>query len=263
VVHNYLMFNKYRSSLSFEDKYLKGSGTDNQRAQYLERASRLRQKIDSFFEVQQVYMPRLGYIRRCQNEEAGPELPVYDVPLLLPSSCVIANGLDHRRFDAKLYVFEYRVRMGEAGDALESLRRHLMTKSTVWHLRRVNQMGQRNLTRSQTVVTELERKINADAARYRRAYQALSVLGPLVKNDEWKTQFQVLKDTDIRELSGVDHDGMGHAPLKGPQQASKYNQSNQPSEGRRTYSWIWFSTAKDFDVSKENTAEADEGLFFY
>ncbi|KAK7436098.1 hypothetical protein VKT23_019300 [Stygiomarasmius scandens] len=251
-----VLLEQEQALLATEDRRMGEHTTDLQKANYVERATRLRQKIDSFIEIQHVYMPRLGYLRCCREETAQPEIPTHLLSLWLPSSCTMSKGINHHKFDQSLYIFEYRIRMGEAFDSLGSLRRHLMLTNQLWYLQRSTVMGQRNLTRSQTVLSDLDRKVASDAARYRRAFAALEVLGPLVGSSIHRNHFQILEDKDIRAIDQGEDDRQPDVHEKAK---SKYNKTL--GEGRRSPSWIW--SANQSGNSESVLGEGGRCYYFF
>jgi hypothetical protein len=229
--------------------------TDTQKTKIIERSTRLRQKIESFYEIQNVYMPSVAFLRRQADEDCEEELPIHTVDLKLPSGCL--------RAPSKLIVsdelcrYEFRLRVGEAHDALDSLRRHLLLKDSIWRFRHTEVLGQRNMTRSQQVIQDVERKIKLDVARYRRAYVALALLGPRLKETTWQSVFKRLQDSDIRAFKESDEiiASAGHKRKK-QSKKSKFN-STLGGEGKRTPSWIWMTT------EQHSKFELTEGMYHF
>jgi hypothetical protein len=223
---------------------------------FIEKSTRLRQKIEVFFEIQHHYIPRLGYLRGLAEQQSDyHEASVYSIPLSLPSSS--PPGL---KFDAELSKIEFRVRVAEAYDALDALRRHLLLKTSVWQFRNANVFGQRMLTRSQQVINDVMDKINKDARRYRRAYKAITTLAPLVNDFSWKGSLRKLKDSDIRSFRDTkDVDGKGHASKSSLNQRRR----NFEPQRRQTYSWIWLSARVSQEASHEGTDKntLNEGMY--
>jgi hypothetical protein len=63
------------------------------------------------------------------------------------------------------------------------------------------QQGQHQNTHSQGLVSHLEAKVNAAAAKYWVARQALNTLAPLLGQVRWEANFQVLNASDIQGLT--------------------------------------------------------------
>ncbi|KAK7435054.1 hypothetical protein VKT23_019862, partial [Stygiomarasmius scandens] len=229
-----VLLEQEQALLATEDRQMVEHATDLQKANYMECATCLHQKIDSFIEIQHVYIPCLGYLRRRREETAQLEIPTHLLSLWLPSSCTMSKGINHHKFNQSLYIFEYRIRMGEAFDLLSSLQRHLMLTSQLWYLWRSTVMGQHNLTQSQMVLSDLDKKVASDAARYHQAFAALEVLGPLVSSGIHRNHFRILKDKDIQPIDQGEDDRQPDVLEKAK---SKYNKTL--GEGRRTPSWIW------------------------
>ncbi|KAK7443181.1 hypothetical protein VKT23_015779 [Stygiomarasmius scandens] len=228
-----------KSALAMETQRLKESATDTQKTKVIERSTRLRRRIERFFDIQNLYIPRLGFIRREADEHASPEQPAHAIELMLPSSCIHSKIPVSR----ELCLTEFRLRLGEAHDALESLRRHLLLQDSVWRFRHATLLGQRNMTRSQQITNDVDKKIKLDSARYRRAYRALVLLAPIADDYAWQTALRKLQDSDIRSFKdNEDLDGVGHGgPPKKKTKRSKFNATFKP-QGKKLPSWIWLTT---------------------
>ena len=115
--------------------------------------------------------------------------------------------------------YEWRLRYGQAQDALHDLRQHILWRSHLYQFKRRNVHGQIANTRAQAMISSVERKINNDKVQYRMAYKALLALQTMSDRPNWQNELYPLKDEDV---SGV----------------SEGTDSGQ-SEGRRKLSWIW------------------------
>ncbi|KAK7458048.1 hypothetical protein VKT23_009958 [Stygiomarasmius scandens] len=136
-----------------------------------------------------------------------------------------------------------QIQIVEAHDALDSLRRHLVLKTSVWQFRNANVFGQRMMTRSQQVISDVMDKINRDAACYRRAFQAIKALSKVTLDDSWKGSLRMLKTSDIRSFQDIhDTDGKGHAPKR---LSAKKRKQNFVPQGKQTYLWIWLSVCTE------------------
>lgn len=174
-------------------------------------------------------MPAISRLR-LQRTPPGIVQPE-DMSLFLPSSLV--NDASAPTYYV-IRTIERRLRNAQAEDALDQLRRHLRARSHLYHVKRRDVRGQRYNTCSQTYIKNINDKISIDAARYRAAYTALSVLDPQNEHG-WKRHLHLLNTEDIRSMT---------EPLSGE------------SEGRRTLSWIWRTTGTlGEDVDKEEDLE--------
>lgn len=200
--------------------------TDDQKTRLQTRANILRRKIDSWIEVQHLYIPGLR-LMRIRDENNAPssqpvEEPVNDIKLYLPSSITIACRV---ACDLRLCQMEWDLRVAQANDALDDLRDALRLRSYVYKDKDRFQKGIARNTRSRGIIDRIEVKMNAAAARYRTARAALSGLAIRSNQGDWSVMFPPLKDGDIRGMSEADD----AAPSRG----------GRPSEGRRAMSWIW------------------------
>ncbi|OJT08336.1 hypothetical protein TRAPUB_763 [Trametes pubescens] len=187
--------------------------TDVQRARMQERANLLRRRIDAWAEIQQLYTPGIASQReRLMSQSETACLP-QNIPLLLPST---ANGLIY--CPATMLDQEWRLRHGQAHDALNDLRGDLEVRSHILKMKDRFMRGQRANTRARTIVQQTQAKIDMDSERYRVAYQAMYMLsGPLAKLS-WQGGLRPLLAADIRHVTECE-DGV--------------------TEGRKAMSWIW------------------------
>jgi hypothetical protein len=79
-------------------------------------------------------------------------------------------------------------------------------------------VGQRANTRSQNIINSIQDKVNASAAMYTRARNALTKLSDPLGEHQWRTKLLVLAPEDIHPL--------------------KEGEAGE-SEGMRKLSWIW------------------------
>jgi hypothetical protein len=110
---------------------------------------------------------------------------------------------------------EKRLRLAQANDALDDLRRQLRVTMGLGHYKNT-QVGasQRVSTRARSLIGRFKDKTSRCAERYRAAHSALLSLDP---NGDWKNRLRILKDEDIK------------GPRRGEDEA----------EGTRELSWIW------------------------
>ncbi len=179
----------------------------------------LRRKIALLRPIQKLYMP--GMVNVIDEED---ELDVDDdapdgataIALHLPSSVPQAR----RRVACceGLAEKELRLRLPQADDALNSMRKHLRVSSLVFDFRaqQTAGTGQKANTRMRALQARYENLVKMDAARYRAARLALCALDP---DGEWKVWLQELDDKDIRPI----------------------RREKGQSDGRHRLSWIWLA----------------------
>ncbi len=149
---------------------------------------------------------------------AAPPLPpprAEDIPLWLPSSLPpllrssLAPGLADK---------ERRLRLAQADDALEDIRRLRRILTGIVEFKRLNVTGtgQRSTLKVRSLYTKFQDKVKRAAERYRAARAALERLD---ESGDWRTRFKVLLESDLR--------GPGR------------DEDDRSSEGRWEMSWIW------------------------
>ena len=181
-----------------------------------ERKNALQQKINTWTAVQHLYMPAISVIRAREDRDASDttaEHPPQDFPLHLPSSLP-----SHTPCDLKLKQYEFRLREAQAYEALEDVRQHLRLRTHMYKYKNKHVVGQRANTRSQNLINSVQDKVNASAATYTRARDALTKLSGPLGEYQWQTRLLALAPEDIRPL--------------------KEGEAGE-SEGRRKLSWIW------------------------
>jgi len=112
---------------------------------------------------------------------------------------------------------EFQLREGQAHDALNELRQALRSRSYMLKFKDRFLRGQGANTRARNCLKNVDAKVSASAAKYRSAYTALRILGPLLGQVGWQSKLRNLGDDDIRSMSDGGEEG----------------------EGRRRLSWIW------------------------
>jgi hypothetical protein len=190
--------------------------TDAQNTKLQVRSNNLRRKIHAWTDVHQLYIPGIRILRvraekgRPDGEEAErPET----MPLWLPSAIGRKAVCDRR-----LRELEWALRHAQANDALNELRHGLRLRSYLYIDKDRFQRGQRQNTRSRTIIQRADIKVQSSATKYRVARHALVNLALTLSRVGWETSLPRLADKDIRGIS---------AGLEGE------------TEGRRTLSWIW------------------------
>jgi hypothetical protein len=188
--------------------------TDLQKAKILERSNSLRRKIDAWVSIQQLYIPAVAPLRTQDNSAEVAPVAVQDIKLYLPSSLPRVTSLCNIMFIRHEWDFRY----AQAQEALNELRGFLllyshMLKSKDRHIR-----GQRLLTRSVKLLSDVESKVQGSASKYRRIWEALEALSPALLQTTWKKILRPLDTSDVRGLSSMD---------------------DSQSEGRKRLSWIW------------------------
>ncbi|KAI0748683.1 hypothetical protein C8Q80DRAFT_1219730 [Daedaleopsis nitida] len=184
--------------------------TDLARAKLIEKSNTLQRKIDTWRGIQHLFMPNVVSLQDHVGNTTS-----YNTDLLLPSTACI-----HTAVPQVLLEHEWQLRYAQAHDALASLRGRLEVRAHMYHYKDRFVRGQREGTRSNSLLQSVEAKKDSDIARYRAAFSALQVLSAALGKTNWCGTLSELRDDDVRHVSSGDGSG---------------------SEGRREMSWIWLA----------------------
>ncbi|KAJ7053090.1 hypothetical protein C8F01DRAFT_1331342 [Mycena amicta] len=124
----------------------------------------------------------------------------------------------------------------QCGDALTSIRARIHAITHLILFRNSQVVGQRQSTRSSTMIGRLGERKKRDAEKYRRAYRALVALeGPA-----FAPEFKELKEEDMNDRTEQESDAGARAKLGRLGAARRVR--TEPSLARKatTVSWIWF-----------------------
>lgn len=139
-----------------------------------------------------------------------------DIELWLPSG-LKKCGIE---VDEALQLYEWKLREGQAHDALEEVRRTLRLRSHLYKHKDRYARGVRANTRSNVSIDAATDTMNRAAVKYSTAREALVTLSRGLEVPIWETTLRVLKRDDMRALSeGLYGD----------------------TEGTRRPSWIWLT----------------------
>ncbi|OSC96771.1 hypothetical protein PYCCODRAFT_1472340 [Trametes coccinea BRFM310] len=219
-----------QTRIKADSESLSVHATDLQRARSLERENALKRRIDSWFQIQRTHMPDVVSYRNRLSADL-PDHRAYNLPLLLPSFALSVFTVSPELAD-----IEWRLRLGQAFDALNDLRTHLELRSHLYKFKDRFTRGQRANTRAQTVIKSVDSKIDVDAERYRIAYTALLALRPHAKKADLFAQLRPLEKSDIRHVA---------------------DNADGQSDGRRSVSWIWQAPAS---VSRTDNVQLSDSL---
>jgi len=184
-------------------------------------------------------MPEARLYRK-QLEKAAPDgtapRKTHDIPLVLPSSLGKAQLIGN-----KLRDYEWRLREGQAYDALHEMRQHLRIRAHCYKHKDRFSRGIRENLRSQTAIKKVKVKVDRAARKYRVAQAALVSLSKEVDSEDWKARMKPLKELVVGDVRGLS-DG-----LEGE------------SEGKRTISWIWLVSYGPMAGGDEE--QTNEGMY--
>ncbi|KAF7977149.1 hypothetical protein HWV62_4563 [Athelia sp. TMB] len=237
--------------LKADKKELGATPTSLQLTKIQERQNSLSRKIKGWIAVQQLYMPEASPLRTAadrahSSSSKSAKIEPSDMQLYLPSA------LPHRvRAQPLLYDYEFRLRIAQAYDTLESLRSHLRMRTHMYQYKDKNLRGQGACTRAHTILERVKKKSNACAAQYRRARAALVTLSERNGDNGWQASLKVLEEADIRSFTD-DADGETQAERK----KREKKQGKALGEGFRKISWIWMTVGVAADGQDEGLQEA-------
>ncbi|KAI0744413.1 hypothetical protein C8Q76DRAFT_606972, partial [Earliella scabrosa] len=227
---------QHRRSLHAREKQT--SSADGSLAELQERRNALMRRIDSWQAIQDVHMPIVAQFRaggdpiplataleeaarRARSATSPSQAPAAAPPkadrilLWLPSALppIIRASLAPSLADK-----ERRLRVAQADDALEDIRRLRRILTGIVEFKRLNVTGtgQKSTLRVRSLYAKFKDKEQRAAERYRAARSALERLD---EAGEWQTRLRVLLDSDLRGPGRDDND--------------------LSSEGRFEISWIW------------------------
>lgn len=230
--------------------------SDHQISQLITKRNTLRRRIDKWREVQDVHMPSVAKYRAkfvspegatesvssegASNSFAYPETTPLHLPSSLPTdvfSTVPSNLID----------IETRLRISQADDSLNDLKKFLRVTMGLWDYKHANiGPSQRSSTRMYATIDTFREKVNRCADRYRAARCALSILDP---GGTWAVRLQELKPTDVRPPMR-DMEKVPKARKRARNVSSRTDR--EAGEGRRALSWIWL-------VAREMGTESHRG----
>lgn len=208
-----------RRKIAYDTAAISHQPTPQQLATLQERSNRLRRQFEAWTKIQSLYMPSAAVLRDQAARaipDGVPQVKVEDLALWLPSAL---EGRMPCRFALK--EFEWRLREGQAYDALHNVRQGLRLRSYLYKYKDQFVRGVHHNTRAKTTIDRVQAKINHAATRYRVAREALEHLSPGLKKEEWRNALKVLSPDDVRGMS-----------------ESLFGET----EGTRVASWIWRSS---------------------
>ena len=201
----------------------------------MEKRHALRCRIDSWCEIQRIYMPCIDQVRAAHSANTSGSSNISSTPatasnvtpspaqnpettcLFLPSS--IPSSFWTTGCIEGLVDKEQRLRLAQADDSLSELRRLLRISATLVDYKK-NQIGggsQKMNTRARALLSRFHDKKIRCAERYSNAYKALNILDPHGAWTSW--------------LKFLDH----KKDLRPPRRS----EDDESRETRRELSWIW------------------------
>lgn len=193
------------------------------------------QKLKSFRTLQNTYMPATIRALTDEDDARNPDIPppmAENTKLWLPSDLPpseLASGCNKR-----LPQMEVKLREAQCADALTLVRSRLHAKRHLIVFRNANHVGQRQSTRSRTLIGRIGERINEAADKYRHARLALIKL----KGASYGVKYRELLQTDITLGEEVESDTAARKKLG---KVGTNRTRNEPSSAsqKTAMSWIW------------------------
>ncbi|KAK0500977.1 hypothetical protein EDD18DRAFT_1101946 [Armillaria luteobubalina] len=222
-----LLAEQAQLDLQKETKALGPHSTDIQHVKVLDKTSRLRREINSWMDVQLVYMLEVHSIRGEQDRTAGGEcVVVWNIDLLLPSTLLMNHNI---MCDQQLLHYEWELRCAQATEALGIVRRKVILETYVVNHKGVYGHGQKIRMASNNLLDVCRVEKTWSIAMYNRAHEALRRLAEPLGMTDWHKMFCVLRIEDA-------------VPIAGLKQRKKRDTSSKETSGESTapqLSWIW------------------------
>ncbi|KAJ6534401.1 hypothetical protein B0H19DRAFT_1080876 [Mycena capillaripes] len=203
----------------------------------LEDQHKLRRKIFAWIKVQTSFFLGLKNVQeledaaraRAAETQPIPGISVSDIKLWLPSAIGRAprDDMDGVQVKKDIYQHEYRLRVGQAEEALHEVRRLLLVRTHLYQLKDAHSRGQ----------------IHRAAAQYRAARDALVTLGSVLKRREWERTLLELKEDDVR--------GLLQAMFHDPERKKKKRRKKKKPKVDRPPSWIWLTRGEQYNPADD------------
>ncbi|KAF7373979.1 CxC2 domain-containing protein [Mycena sanguinolenta] len=236
--------------------------TETQTVEFLKRRATLLKRIRAFRKLQRTYMPNLRrFLTATQSAQWDSEgdHDAENIRLFLPSD-ISSKANREKACAVGLPEVEADLRVGEAREALNTLRQGLRTRTMTNRFRLRNCTGQRMLTRGQGVLRQVNLRVHKAKLRYRYARNALLRLRG---NGPWEKELRVLEDEDVRALN---ERALTTEEAEQRKSLRTYDDVAEEGgiaaygvvalgEGHRTLSWIWY-TAKTGEPTEAELVEA-------
>ncbi|KAF8121845.1 hypothetical protein K438DRAFT_1653350 [Mycena galopus ATCC 62051] len=237
--------------------------TDVQKVDFLKRRGALLKQIRAFRKMQRTYMPNLRRFltpTQCAMLDSETDRDAEGIRLFMPSDIAEKPRRD-KACAVGLPEVEAELRVGEAREALHSLRQGLRARTMTNRFRLRHCTGQRMLTRGQGVLRQINLKVHRAKLRYRYVRNALKRLrgvGP------WENELRVLDDVDVRALN---ERALTAEEAEQRKSLTDYEDVAEEGgvaafgvvalgEGRRTLSWIWYTAKGDGEPTEQELVEA-------
>ncbi|KAJ7138480.1 hypothetical protein C8R43DRAFT_1089333 [Mycena crocata] len=197
-------------------------------------------KVSQFRDLQRIYMPGAAVvIANAEAERDADAVPpkAERITLYMPSEMPAASGDPLRGCVEGLLAMEAKLRVAQCTNALCALRSRLHAKRHLITFRNANVTGQIQSTKARTLIGQVGERVEACAAKYRRAREAVISL----KGEEEGERFWELRAADI-QLDGDAEESDSAARKKlamiGAGRGERAPR-DAPGTSKRIMSWMW------------------------
>ncbi|KAG0692187.1 hypothetical protein DFH29DRAFT_985899 [Suillus ampliporus] len=195
------------SGLELEDQQL-----NVQKGKILQRMNTLHRRIDTWAQVQLLYMPGVSHLR--SPDDIATETKAHNISLFLPSSLPQRVPCDDH-----LLQHEWELREAQAYNTLNDLRAVLNLRYHLYKYKDTFIQGQRANTRANGIINNAEHRIDALSLKYSTARDALlNLAARLGKTDDWERSLK---------------------PLDKQRDAVPLKHDDGRTVGQQSISWIW------------------------
>ncbi|KAJ6590439.1 hypothetical protein DFH09DRAFT_1074071 [Mycena vulgaris] len=268
-----LQLEEQQRALGFDAAAVGLHPTEDQRRTMLERTSKLRRKIETWMKCQEHFIPRVIWLRqkedavraRSARTQLIPGVKVQEIPLWMPFAMMkLPEAQQRPRCTKEVQAFEYRLRVGQAHEALHDIQRQLLVRSHMYKYKDKSARGVQANTRSNQKIGALNDQIRRAAAQYRVARLALVSLGRALEKNEWELTLKELKPEDVRgrprqHFGDEEHQSASKRKPDGEQGRKKKRKVGPKPKPRRKelpLSWIWVVQTKTVVGEKQALNEA-------
>lgn len=153
---------------------------------------------------------------------------------------MMPSAVPHVNTPLRLRKNEARLREGQCGDAIVTIRRRLIAKTVFINYRNAHVTGQKGTTRAATMIATLSQRVRDAAAVYRESRAALIALVGV----EGCGVYRELKDEDLRIFDVGEEDAAGVTRLNSLGRRSTgtttgSTRRDQPGSSKRLVPWYW------------------------
>ncbi|KAJ7787000.1 hypothetical protein B0H14DRAFT_3506102 [Mycena olivaceomarginata] len=227
---------------------------NRQKTALLERSNKLGRKITEWLKIRESFVPIVVPLRMADDQarataarlQATPALPIHAIKLWLPSRLATMPGVIVKESHARM---EFALRIGKAEAVLGELRRLLLVRTAKWKHKDAFTRGVATNTCAKGVIDAVEDSIRQTAAEYRAARVALTYLGPVLKETQWKLKLQTLAPDDVRARPCATFSDPEHKSRKKKKKRlegrAATEEMRKKKQEERPASWIWLSQLTD------------------